>query len=151
LDFVSYWANVVILLSLIILIISYRKRKYNRKFVQKKLSFQSFVIRAFLGGLIISISVIISNKIESSLGGYIASFPVSFLININLIFYSSGRKILDNVFNTVPQGTLSLIFFSICFYSIYGLFHTTIVLILSLFISCLFLFLYSRYLLRTSQ
>jgi hypothetical protein len=98
-----------------------------------------------IGGLIISLSVLLSKQVESSFGGYIASFPISFLININIIYYSSGNKILNNVFNTVPQGTLSLIILSVSFFFLGQFLNAVIALIISLLISCVFLFAYLRF------
>ena len=81
----------------------------------KKFRYKNIVIRILIGGSVISLATILSKLFGPFWGGFFAAFPASYITNINLIYSSSGGKMLNKIFKTIPAGTILLVVYSITF------------------------------------
>ncbi|MDP4266575.1 MAG: DUF3147 family protein [Bacteroidota bacterium] len=147
----SFWIGILLFFIVLTIILVFRKGITYNQIKKNEFSKKKFILRYIIGGTVISLSVVLSRQIDPLLGGYIAAFPVSYLININLIYASSGKKVLDNVFYTVPQGAFLLILFSITFNFLIVMFNIYVTMGICYLINVVFLYFIFRFLQKYSK
>ena len=91
------------------------------------------LLRAVVGGIIISVVTVFASRLGANLSGVLLAFPIAYILisfNIHKVF---GKSIVTGVLYSAIFGTISLAFFCVAFAILLQMVPLLYVLVLSLF------------------